>query len=152
MPSETGATLDSRYLRALWATARECGVDNDGLHDAAFVGFGKSSLKELTEEEAKRLLDGMRKASGVAQKRPAQRRWAQGNHGRRDVENKTEYLVNKREMTMLCEAAALRGWNEEALLKFIARQLGNTEIRTMKEFNKIFWAIKAMNRRDSLHA
>jgi hypothetical protein len=149
MPSKTGLKLDGRYLRALWACARECGVDDEGLHDAAFVGFGKTSLKELTEDEASRLLNGMRKGSG---KQLAKRHWAQGNHGRRDVEDKTEYLVNTREMQMLCEAAALRGWNEEALLKFIARQLGKTEIRTMKEFNKIFWAVKAMNRRDSRHA
>lgn len=149
MLSKPNLQLDGRYLRALWATARECGVNDEGLHDAAFVAFGKTSLKELTADEAAQLLNGMRKA---ASKPLQQRHWAQGNHGRRGVVDKTEFLVNAREMKMLCEAAALRGWNEETLLKFIARQLGKTEIRTMKEFNKIFWAVKAMNRRDLKHA
>jgi hypothetical protein len=139
--------IDARLLRAIWACAREHRVDGEALHEAIQAGFQKTSLKQLTRREAYRLLDGLRgkRDGGIAS-----RRWAQGNHGRRNIADRTEHLVNQRELQMLREAAALRGWTEETLQAFVRRQIKAEMIHTMQQFNKVFWALKAMNRRDGL--
>lgn len=139
--------IDTRLLRAIWACAREHRVHAEALHEAIEAGFHKTSLKALTRREAYQLLDGLR---GKSDDGRSARRWAQGNHGRRNVADRTEHLVNEREMQMLREAASRRGWTAETLKAFIRRQIHADTIHTMRQFNKVFWAIKAMNRRDGL--
>lgn len=139
--------IDGRLLRAIWACAREHKVDDEALHEAIQAGFQKTSLKQLTRREAYRLLDGLR---GNRDTGRASRRWAQGNHGRRNIADRTEHLVNEREIEMLREAAARRGWTDDTLHAFIRRQIKADTIHTMQQFNKVFWALKAMNRRDGI--
>jgi len=144
--------LEKKYLRAIFGAAREHGVSYEELHDAIEAGFGKKSLKDLTKAEALRLIQGVR-GSYLSPSFTPGRRWGMGNHGRKDSERtgEVDYLVNQREMELLREAAALRGWDERQLAAFIRRQTGREQIRTMREFNKVFWALKAMNRREGLH-
>jgi len=75
------------------------------------------------------------------------------SHGRKDHRRQAgeaEYLVNPTELNLLHRAASLRNWSDATLAAFVERQLGRQTIRTMAEFNKVFWALKAMNRRDGL--
>ena len=140
--------IDNGVLRAIFGVARECSVSNDELHEAIMAGCRKKSLKDLTRREAFRLMDGLRKTAG--QTSPNRRR-AQAAHGRKDVDPDVIYQPTGREWAMLRKAAALRNWSEEALGEFILRQL-RREIRTLADYNKILWALKAMNRREGLHA
>lgn len=43
--------MKNKTLRALWAAAREYGVDSDAIHELAYSEFEKKSLKELTDGE-----------------------------------------------------------------------------------------------------
>lgn len=145
---------DTKYLRALFGAAREHGLTKEDLNDAALVGFQKSSLRDLTDAEARTILDGIRgkkRRSGRSGHKNSDRGYAMAVAGRRrNDDSPGEYMVAARELEMLSDAAGLRGWSRETLDTFIRRQLRGREIRTMKEFNKVFWAIKAMNRRDRL--
>ena len=143
--------LDSKLLRTIYAVAREFGVSNEELHEAIQAGFQKQSLKKLTKREACHLIDGLK--GKPASRLDAGRREAMASHGRKDHRRQageTEYLVNAAELNLLQRAAALRNWPEATLAAFVERQLGRQTIRTMAEFNKVFWALKAMNRRDGL--
>lgn len=147
---------EAKYLRALFGAAREHGLTKEDLNDAAMVGFQKVSLRDLTNDEARQILDGIRgkkpeSDNGVSGYKHSARGYAMGVAGRKRHEyGEGEYLVAAREIEMLSEAATLRGWSKETLDTFIRRQLRGRAIRTMKEFNKVYWAIKAMNRRDRL--
>lgn len=136
-------------VRAIWAAAREHGVDREGVHDAIFAGWRKTSVKDLTDREAGMLLDGIRGKSG-SRGMSAARRDAMGKHGRKDsTPRNSEFLINDRERELLSEAAHARNWSAATLREFCMRQLGVAEPRTVGEYNKVFWAIKAMQRRDA---
>lgn len=141
--------LSSKLIVAIWACAREHGISKDEVHDAIHAGFQKTSVKHLVEWEALRLLDGMRgkRSEGHG---PYERRLAMRNHGRRDVAaGGTDYLVNETELGILRGIAKVRGMTDEGLRTFCQRQLGLDQPRTMKEYNRVLWAIKAMIRRDA---
>jgi hypothetical protein len=145
--------VDIALLRTIHACAREHNVDRDGLHEAIAL-WKKTSLKELTRAEAFRLLDGLRGKSPVAYtKRDPHRRRAQNAHGRRDYDASADaiYPAAEPEHQLLRDAAALRNWDEATLTAFIDRQLGKPVVVTLADFNKVFWALKSMNRRDGLH-
>ncbi len=141
--------LAPSLMRAIYACAREHQVDGEALHEAIHAGFGKASVKELTDRQARQLLDGMR--GKVREPQPWQRREAQAFDGRRKVKVDVHTLINDRERELLREAAALRGWDDSTLAAFAARQTGTSEIRTMAQFNKVFWPLKSMNRRENLY-
>jgi hypothetical protein len=135
-----------KTLHTIYGVARQHNVTDEELHDAIFVGFGKQSLKQLTEAEVAKLLDGIRGRHAGA------RRQAMARHGRRksDAKKDATYLINARELELLVEAATLRGWSSETLSAFCRRQVGKDRPVTMAEYNKCLWPLKAMNRRDGL--
>jgi hypothetical protein len=141
----------SKFLPAIWAAARAHGVTGEQLHDMIWFEWQKKSLKDLTAAQALELLDGLN-GKTPPKNFSYDRRQAMYAHGRKDYDasQDTAYLINDRERKMLQDAANLRGWSLGTLHRFIERQLGHEQIRTMSEFNKIFWALKAMNRRDRL--
>jgi hypothetical protein len=142
----------NRLLRAIFASARAHGVTNEGLHETIWLTLQKRSLKDLTTDEAMQLLDGLNgKEYRPPQNFSYRRRQAMSLHGRKDHDRSqgAAFLVNEREIKMLGDAAALRGWSAETVAAFIERQVGH-EIRTMADFNKVFWALKRMNKRDGL--
>jgi hypothetical protein len=143
--------IDAPLLRAIHACARENNCDNEGLHDAIEAGFRKQSLKDLTRGEAYALLDGLRGGWPSEHYKPnLWRRNAQGKHGRRDYDTAADavYQVTDREHQMIRDAAAVRNWSEEQLVGFMRRQIGKPAPTTMAEFNKVFWPLKSMNRRE----
>lgn len=141
--------MKPKLLKTIWAVARERGISAEEVHDAVMAGFGKESLKQLGDREAYQLIDGLRgKKSG--QRRDWMRGQAQAYAGRKkDAVDDPAYLVNEIELRMLGKMAAARGWDQEALEKFCVRQIGVAVPRMMKEFNKVFWALKSMARRDA---
>jgi UTP:GlnB (protein PII) uridylyltransferase len=148
----------TKYLPAIFAAAREKGVTHEQLHETIWVSWQKKSLKDLTAEQAGLLIDGLRgKSQGAHRYRSngpftPRRREAMQAHGRKDYDRSGDavYMVNARELAMLREAAEVRGWSEETLRQFTKRQIGHETPRTMAELNKVFWPLKAMNRRDNL--
>ncbi|MGE5487554.1 MAG: hypothetical protein ACM3ZB_07010 [bacterium] len=142
---------NTKFLRAIYGAARAHGVNNQVLHDMIWFEWQKKSLKDLTPAQSMELLDTLN-GKTPSKNFSSDRRRAMASHGRRDYDSSGDaaYMINERERRMLQEAAALRGWSLGGLQHFIERQLKHEQIRTMAEFNKVFWALKAMNRRDGL--
>ncbi|HEX4135898.1 MAG TPA: hypothetical protein VHY84_14885 [Bryobacteraceae bacterium] len=151
-PRLNSQPIDTPLLRAIHGAAREHKVSREELHEAILAGCKKTSLKDLTKGEAYRLLDGIR-GNQAAPHSNWRRRDAQAAHGRRNHDASADaiYPATDRERQMLREAADLRQWDDATLTGFIARQLGKPVLVTLSDFNKVFWALKAMNRRDGLH-
>jgi hypothetical protein len=136
-----------KYTKAIWAAAREHGVDRDGVYEAIKVGFNKSNVTALTKPEAIRLITGLRGGQPSPNFDPSRRR-AMGNAGRKDADKQqTEFLCNEREHQMLRELAAQLGWDTDRLGAFCLRQIQRVFPCTMAEFNKVIWPLKAMLRR-----
>ena len=147
---------DAKLFRSIYGCCKEMGVDNERLHDIVSMRFGKTSLKDLTNQECYLLMDGIRgkqaqRGGGVSGYRYTERGEAMAQAGRKGVKQKTEFFVKERELRMLHDAAMLRGWNQETLDAFIARQLKGEPLRTVGQLNKVLWPIKAMNKRDGLY-
>lgn len=147
---------DAKYFRVIYGCCKQHGIDNELLHDIVAMRFQKTSLKDLTDAECLLLLDGIRgktekRGGGVSGYRYTERGVAMAEAGRKGVKQKTEFFVRDRELRMLREAALLRGWNQETLDAFIARQLKGAPLRTVGQLNKVLWPIKAMNKRDGLY-
>jgi hypothetical protein len=147
---------DAKFFRAIYGCCKQHGVDNELLHDIVAVRFGKTSLKDLTNQECHLLLDGIRgkqeqRGGGVSGYKRTERGAAMAQAGRNGWKGQTEWFVNDREMRMLREAALLRGWSQDTLDAFVARQLKGAPLRTIGQFNKVFGPLKAMNKRDGLY-
>jgi len=145
---------DVKMLRAIFGFAKQAGVDNEQLHDIVALQFDKTSLKELTAKECRTLIDGLRgkpQGGGASGHKGTQRGYVMSQAGRRRSGTKVDYFVKDREMRMLREAALLRGWSDETLDAFIAKQLKGEPLRMMSQLNKVLWPLKSMNRRDGLH-
>ena len=136
-------SLEVKYIKAIWAAAREHGVSREGVHDA-IATWQLTSVKDLNAQQARLLLNGLRGKSGQQKRRTAVAQQGRRDH---DASHEPRYMVKEREMAMLKAAAESRGWNDETLGNFIERQLGKRVIATLAEFNKVFWAVKAMQRR-----
>lgn len=142
---------EHRWYRAIYGICRQEGIDNDLLHLIVEQRFGKTSLKLLTDGECRQLVDGLRgrmKERGVSGLKGTTRGHATATEGRRDARGQVEHLINARELALLKEAAALRGWSQETLESFIRRQNRGRPLRTIGDLNRVLWALKAMNRRD----
>jgi hypothetical protein len=139
--------LKPALLRAIWACAREHNVSNEEVHDAIQAGFSLSSVKDLTDAQAHQLLDGLR--GKRRSDTDYARRQAAHYHGRRGVAADPTYLANQAELDLAWRTAANLGWSIDGFNGFVERQLGRSGgIRTMAEFNKVMWALKAIQRRD----
>lgn len=145
---------EHRWYRAIYGVCRQEAIDNDLLHLIVEQRFGKTSLKLLTERECRELLDGLRqrgRGRGASGLKGTARGHATATEGRREARGQVEHLVNARELALLREAAALRGWSPETLEAFCRRQNGGRPLRTIGDLNRVLWALKAMNRRDGLY-
>jgi hypothetical protein len=141
--------LNPKLLRAIYGVAREKGISNEEIHEAAFAGWKVKSLKDLRNNAAIQLIEGMKGKVFEDGRNDWRRRDAMSWHGRKKQAVDTEYLINEAEINMLKRVARARGWGDEQLAAFTERQLGHA-IRTMADLNKVLWPLKAMNRRDGI--
>jgi ribosomal protein L31E len=139
--------LANKYLRAIYACAREHGVSTDDLHYTIGLHYQLKSLKDLTAQQAVAMISGMRRAG-----RSYGKRQAMNSHGRKDEvkPRETEYMVTGAEMNLLLKECGKRRWTAETLKTFIQRQIKRDTIRTTADFNKVYWALKRMNERDPI--
>jgi hypothetical protein len=143
--------LKPSVLRAVWACARERNVSREELHEAIWAGWRKQSVNELTDAEACQLLDGLRgKRRSTKTGADYHRRQAMGTHGRRDALADPTYLANQTEKDLAWRIAGNLGWCLDAYNCFVERQLGKTGgIVTMADYNRVMWALKAIQRRQA---
>lgn len=140
-------------IRAIWACAREHGITREEVHDAIFAGWRANSVKDLADWQADALIRGMRGGKDKRKHIPSDRRSAMQAHGRKDDRDlDTEYLITEEERKLLWQAAFLRNMTGDTLRKFCRKMIGKDEPATVREYNKVFWAFKAMQRRDEKRA
>jgi hypothetical protein len=150
----------SKMMRGLHAEASKRGLSHDGLHELVEKRYGVASLSQLSEAQ---LREWYREFSGKGFRHrgmgSASRRRAAGAAGRRQPDqpinrstdqSKVIELASADDIAMLIDLAGQIGWSVTALHKFVARQIGRENIRTMAEFNKVLWALKAIARRKGI--
>jgi hypothetical protein len=130
-----------RLFRAVHAEASKRGLDHDALRDVCRERFSVHSMGELTEGQLESLYRGW---TGHGMKRKSAL-------PKRGYAKTTEAaMVSGEDLETLGRAFAARGWGKETQRVFIRRQLGGREqIRTRRDFWKVFSGVRAMNRRDA---
>jgi hypothetical protein len=144
-------------MRGLHAEGAKRGLSHDGLHELVAKRYGVDSLAQLSETQLREWYreftgKGFRHAGvgGAARRRAAgtagRRQAGQPVNGSTDQRNVVE-LVSGDDLAMLADLAQQIGWSVSGLYTFVERQIGRSKIRTMAEFNKVLWAVKAIARR-----
>lgn len=135
--SETRA----RLFRGLHAEAAKRGLDHDGLRDVCRMQFEVHSLGDLTDAQLSELFHQWT-GKGLRRKQKLPKRgYAQSG----ELE-----MVSGEDLNTLGAAFAAMGWGRETQRQFVRRQLsGREEIRTRRDFWKVFSGIRAMQRRSA---
>lgn len=60
----TGNIITPQQMRCIYALARTGGLDNDALHAVVENGTGKDSIKALTLQDAKQVIDQLKRLTG----------------------------------------------------------------------------------------
>ena len=143
---EIGA--DPRAARLAWASEN--------------IGRPIPSFSELSRDEARRLIDGLKGSIGqeVAEKphpwrriRSRERAHAAGTAGRRDAASSLIQMASPDDQARIDEALLRLGWSREryeAWLQSSSSPVAGKSagaILTVGEANKVWWALKAMLRR-----
>jgi len=138
-------SADPRTARLLWASEN--------------VGRVVSSFKQLTGDEARRLIDALKQSMGQALTRQPrawrhinERRRAQaaGTAGRRGVRSATIYMVSADDLARINDAILRLGWTRERFDAWLnsqhspLRSRSDKQIRTLADANCVWWALKAM--------
>lgn len=129
----------ARYFRGLHAEAEKRGLDHDGLRQVCRERFGVESMAELGEEQLGDLYrawtgKGLRRRTGLPRE-----------SARAGVDAQ---MVSGEDLRTLGSVFAALEWGKETQRNFVARQLGGrVEIRTTRDFFRVFHGARAMARR-----
>lgn len=142
---KTAKPLRVRVLGALHSEGAKRGLSHIDLRECA----GCESLAALSDEQllaAFEALTGKRFRVWHPGIRSKERRQAAGTAGHKGTKETVAHLVSPDDMRMLYDAAYSKlGWDHERLRGFIRRQLGGRDqIRTLADFNKVWWPLKRM--------
>jgi hypothetical protein len=134
--------LRTRLFRAIHAEAPKRGFDHDGLHDMCVREYRVHSMSEMTEQQLMSLYKGWTgKGLKSRAKLPKRGEAAAGAIAE---------IVSGEDLVRLGEEFAKRGMGPEGQRNFVARQLrGRVEIRSRRDFARVFNGVRAMNRREA---
>lgn len=129
-------------FRALHAEALKRGLDHAALSDVCKTRFGVQSMAGASDEQLLSLYKGwtgksLRRTGPLPKRGYAHRRGA-------------EEMISAEDIQTLANAFALRGWGPETQANFVRRQLGRDQIRTRRDFWRVFNGLRAMNRREGI--
>ena len=135
------STLRARLMRMVHVEGVKRGLDHDALHEVCKTRYGVESMSKLDEAQLKSLLHFWGLRFNGRRETPLPKR-GYGKHGELD-------MVTGEDIETLGRAFAARNWGPETQRAFIRRQLGGREqIRTRRDFHRVFSGVRAMNRRD----
>ncbi len=108
-----------------------------------------TETKSLTQVDAKRVIQSLLADQRSHLRLPdAASAHAAGTHGRRGQDQAEEMLIGAPQIALLQDMQQALGWDRPRMEGFIERQLGpGRQIRTMRQFNRVLWGLKAMQRR-----
>lgn len=149
-----------KRLQVLYAQYERSSLDADcgrqGRLEWASERLGRTiaSFKDISLDEAVKMIDGLQRALGVAlpqkpRRRPS-RRDAQkaGTEGRHDQIHAESTIVGDKDIRRIQREMDRLGWDQHRLEAFLASPRGpnqrRTAIRTMGDANRVYWALKRM--------
>jgi hypothetical protein len=117
------------------------------------IGRKIASFSDLTLDEGIKLIDGIQRALGVAlpSKTPRRRKSQRdalnaGTHGRHDQATSETVLVGDSDIRRIQRQLDRLGWTQARLEAFLASPRGpnarRTQIRTLADANRVYWALK----------
>jgi hypothetical protein len=121
---------------------------------SAQAGRVIASFKDLTVEEGIRLIDGLQRTIGrkMPSKTPRRRRMSRiaaekaGTEGRRDQIHAESTIVGPSDLERIQAQLTRLGWDQSRLERFLLSTRsplkGRTQVRTLGDANKIYWALK----------
>jgi hypothetical protein len=124
-------------VRAIFALAKERGLDHDALRELA-----GGSVRELSYTEAQRVIQRLKGQSFVPLRTLQYRRKKAG----------VKQMVQPSQLDLIANLASQRNWTNYSLTAFCMRQCKRARPLTTDEANKVIEALKDMNRRDGLWA
>lgn len=134
--------LKTRLMRAVHGEAKSRGLDHAALSEVCRLKFGVESMAELDAGQMQTLYHDWT-GRALRTGRPALPRRGYGR------QNELA-MASGEELELLERAFARRGWGPETKRTFVRRQIGHDEIRTRRDFWRVFSGVRAMNRREGL--
>jgi hypothetical protein len=132
-----GPTKRPSQVRAIFALAKERGLDHDALRDLA-----GGSIRELSYTEAQRVIQRLKGHSFVPLRTLQYRRKKAG----------VRQMVQASQLKLIAELASQRWSSPEPLKKLCLNVCKREKPLTTDEANKVIEALKAMNAREGLWA
>lgn len=139
MSKSGGGSYRARLMRAVHAEGLKRGFDHEGLRAVCRERWGVASMREATDRQLAELYHAWT-GKGLRRQTPLPRKGV--------LAAPAEELVSGEDLNTLAEAFARRGWGPETQRAFIKRQTrGREQIRTRKDFWRVFSGLRAMERR-----
>jgi hypothetical protein len=121
-------------LRYIWAMARELRLDADLLHEVVEGLVGVSSLKQLTQRQAEKVISALKKQKDGATRQRRERKQRLGPKTIGITPRQAGYLKRLKESL---------GWTEDRLNGFVKRQTSVERWEWLKREQAV-WVIQAM--------
>lgn len=132
-----------RLFGMLHAEGQKRGMDHDAIHDMCRELYGVHSMSQMREADLMQIIKGW---TGKSLRRQARlpRRGEAAATKPGEVQ-----MVSGEELVTLEAEFAKRGLGQEGRDNFIRRQLGGRgQVRTRRDFAKVFGGLRAMNKRE----
>lgn len=126
------------------------------------VGRAIASFKDLTADEAHRLIDGLQGQLGVKAPAKPRRRLSSdaahraGTDGRHDADNAQPQMVSAEDLAVIEDFYARLGWTRAQFDAWLAsprsplKKRARPVITTLADANRVRWALKGMLQRQGL--
>jgi hypothetical protein len=144
-------TLWSQYARRSLDVTRGNERDERLRWASENIGRQITSFKNLSVDEAAKLIDMLQLANGRQPRARSQSRArAAGTHGRRGNKSNTTEIASAADLKRIQDALTRLGWDQtrfESWLQSASSPLGqrsNIQLRTVADANRVWWALKRL--------
>ena len=134
--------ITTKQIKLTWVLARQIGMDSDCLHEMVFNITGNDSLKALSVEQGKQVIDSLIYAGAKVKKT---------RKPRRDLPLNVVELITPDQVRFIKYLEKKLGWhdNPERLKGFLKRTIKGKVAKTKKEGIKAIQGLKSMVERRS---
>lgn len=151
-------------LQTLWNQYERRSLDGDGTRATRLkwasdnVGHAIASFRDLTIDEAARLIELLHGALGIPNTVPKRVRFndrdrarSAGTEGRRGASGSSVTVASKDDLDRINSALSRLGWSEERFRGWLRSPSsplrGRTQIRTQADANRVWWGLKPIMQR-----
>lgn len=132
--------INQQQIKLVWVLARQIGIDEEELHRLILDAFGETSLKSLSSNQAKELIDKLIQSGGRVKKK---------RRRPKDLPANVVELVTRDQMRLVRALEKELGWNDnpDRLKGFTRRIIKADAVRTKEEGIKVIQGLKGMLKR-----